>query len=91
MNLKKVTKRLSTVRDSISENGEVTAEDEQALKDLVNETIAIAKHDLKDLRGGSMNMPTMPVPHNDNQPLTTEQRFRLSLMEKTGTGSFEIH
>ena len=90
MNLKKVTKKLSTVRDSISENGEVTAQDEQALKDLVNETIAIAKHDLKDLRSG-MNMPKMPIPHNDNLPLTTEQRFRLSLTKKTGTGSQEIH
>jgi len=91
MNLKKITKNLSSVRDSIDENGEITPEDEQALKDLVSETIAVAKNDLKDLREHGIEMPKMPIPHNDNQPLTTEQRFRLSLMEKTGTGSFEIH
>ncbi len=90
MNIKKITKKLSSVRDSIRDNGEVAAQDEQALKDLVNETISIAKRDLKNLRAG-MDMRQMPIPHNDNLPLTTEQRFRLSLMEKTGTGSFEIH
>jgi hypothetical protein len=33
----------------------------------------------------------MPQPENDNTPLTSEQKFRLRLMEKTGTGSLSIH
>tara|TARA_B100000949_G_C14042434_1_gene350111 strand:- start:187 stop:402 length:216 start_codon:yes stop_codon:yes gene_type:complete len=33
----------------------------------------------------------MPRPENDNTPLTSEQKFRLRLMEKTGTGSTSIH
>jgi hypothetical protein len=34
---------------------------------------------------------SMPQPENDNTPLTSEQKFRLRLMEKTGTGSTSIH
>lgn len=33
----------------------------------------------------------MPKPENDNKPLTVEQKFRLRLVEKTGTGSTLIH
>lgn len=33
----------------------------------------------------------MPLPENDNKPLGSEQKFRLRLMEKTGTGSTSIH
>ncbi|NQZ14745.1 MAG: hypothetical protein HRT94_07985 [Alphaproteobacteria bacterium] len=88
MNLKKVTKKLAKVRDSIREHGGVTPEDEQALKDLVNQTISIAKDELNNL---PQKEYTLPVPHNDNRPLSSDQRFRLSLVEKTGTGSSSVH
>lgn len=90
MNLKKVTKKLSKVRDSIRDNGEISLEDEQILKSLIGDTIDIAQSDLKDLPPKIVNRH-MPLPENDNTPLTTEQRFRLRLMEKTGTGSVSVH
>lgn len=88
MNLKNVAKRLSKVRDSIREHGGVSAEDEKELKALVQETIGVAKNDLSKLPKKSFSMPT---PHNDNQQLSPDQRFRLSIIEKTGTGSASVH
>jgi hypothetical protein len=88
MNLKHVAKRLSKVRDSIREQGGVTAEDEKALQDLVNETIGCAKQELSKI---PQRTKDMPAPHNDNQPLNKDQRLRLSLVEKTGTGSASVH
>ena len=88
MNLKNVAKKLSKVRDSIREHGSVSAEDEKALQDLVNETIGCAKQELSKIPQRTKNMP---IPHNDNQPLSNDQRLRLSLVEKTGTGSVSVH
>ena len=90
MNLKKVTKKLSQVRDSILSNGEISAEDEQILKSLIGDTITIDQGDLKRVPEGMKNRQ-MPGPENDNTPLNAEQKFRLRLMEKTGTGSVSIH
>ena len=90
MNLKKVTQKLSKVRDNIRENGHISAEDEQMLKSLIGDTIDIAQADLKKLPSKLVNRQ-MPCPENDNKPLTTDQKFRLRLMEKTGTGSLSIH
>lgn len=87
MNLKKVTQKLSKVRDSIRDNGKISAEDEKTLKSLIGDTINIAQSELPN----KMKNRHMPLPENDNTPLTTEQRFRLRLMEKTGTGSTSIH
>ena len=90
MNLKKVTKKLSKVRDSIRDKGEISAEDEKILKALIGDTINVAQSDLKDIPSKIVNRQ-MPLPENDNTPLTTEQKFRLRLMEKTGTGSVSVH
>ena len=90
MNLKKVTQKLSKVRDSIRENGTISAEDEETLKSLIGDTITVAQSDLKKLPNKMKNRH-MLLPENDNTPLTAEQKFRLRLMEKTGTGSTSIH
>ena len=90
LKLKKVTEKLSKVRDSISDNGNISPENEQILKSLIGDTIDIAQKDLKKLPN-SMRSRFMPMPENDNKELTTEQKFRLRLMEKTGTGSSSIH
>lgn len=89
MDLKKVTKKLSKVRDSIREKGGVTPEDEKALKELVNQTLSAAKKELATIP--AKHAYERPVAHNDNRPLSQDQRFRLSLVEKTGTGSTAVH
>jgi hypothetical protein len=80
MNLKKVTKKLTSVRDSIRAEGKMTDEAEEILKSLVNEPVTVNQRRFRT-----------PQPDNDNQPLSPEQKFRLRLMEKTGTGSTSIH
>jgi polyhydroxyalkanoate synthesis regulator phasin len=90
MKLKTVTKKLSQVRDNIRDKGSISAEDEKILRSLIGDTIQIAQEDLQNLPNRLKNR-TMPLAENDNTPLTTEQKFRLRLMEKTGTGSASIH
>lgn len=90
MNLKKITKKLAQVRDNTRENGSISPEDEQLLRSLIGDTISMAQSDLKKLPKKVQNRH-MPIPENDNTPLTSEQKFRLRLMEKTGTGSYSIH
>ena len=90
MNLKKITKKLAQVRDNTREKGTISPEDEKILRSLIGDTISIAQSDLQKLPKRVQNRH-MPVPENDNTPLTAEQKFRLRLMEKTGTGSHSVH
>lgn len=90
MNLKKVTKKLCQVRDSLRDQNSISPEDEEILRSLIGDTINIAQEDLKHLPKNIKNRH-MPSPENDNTPLTSEQKFRLRMMEKTGTGSISIH
>ena len=80
INLKKVTEKLTSVRDSIREEGELNAEAEEILKSLITEPLTVNQGRFRT-----------PRPQNDNTALTAEQKFRLRLMEKTGTGSTSIH
>ena len=91
MNLKKVTKKLSKVRDNVRQDGEISAETEQMLKSLITDALMEAPNELKNLPNKNKITSRMPLPENDNTPLTSEQKFRLRLMEKTGTGSVSIH
>ncbi len=90
LKLKKVTEKLAKVRDSLTDKTEISAENEEILKSLIGDTIDIAQKDLPSLPN-SIRSRFMPKPENDNTPLSTEQKFRLRLMEKTGTGSSSIH
>lgn len=90
LKLKKVTEKLAKVRDSLANDTEISTENEEILKSLIGDTIDIAQEDLKTLPN-SMRARLMPQADNDNTPLTSEQKFRLCLMEKTGTGSSSIH
>lgn len=89
MNFKKINKALSGVRDNISASGKVTEADRQALQELVEETIQSSPAELRDLPRKITGR--IGFPENDNAPLTAEQRYKLRLMEKTGTGSTAIH
>lgn len=69
---------------------DITDAEAEELRKLIGDTIGIAQADLETLPRPMTNR-YMPKPENDNTPLTTEQKFRLRLMEKTGTGSLSIH
>ena len=89
MNIKKITQKLSKVRDNTSETGKISEADKDALRALVQETIDNAQSNLAELPKNISSF--LPIADNDNQELTSEQKFRLRLIEKTGTGSASIH
>lgn len=89
MNIKKAAQKLAQVRDNIKSNGHITDEDKDALLTMVRDKIEQANKDLSKLPKRVTDR--MPLPENDNNPLTHEQNFRLRIMEKTGTGSASIH
>ncbi len=90
MNIKKINSKLSEIRDNTEENEYISEEDRIDLLSLVHETITEAQAGEKDTLPKNIS-PYLPIANNDNKPLTTEQKFRLRLMEKTGTGSASIH
>lgn len=90
LKLKKVTEKLAKVRDSLCEKSALSAEDEATLKSLLGETLYMAQDELQKMPN-SIRARYMPLAENDNTALTPEQKFRLRLMEKTGTGSTSIH
>ncbi|MEM6811204.1 MAG: hypothetical protein AAF549_01930 [Pseudomonadota bacterium] len=83
MNLKKIAQKLSEIKDVVGENGTLNEQDRAELKAFISEEAT----SLNDNKVVFMK----PVAHNDNDPLTADQHFRLRLMEKTGTGSHSIH
>ena len=90
MKFNAVHKKLNDFRNKISENGEVTEEDKMHLQELVEETIAVSQGDLKE-HPKKTNEFIIPQPENDNGQLNSEQKFKLRIMERTGTGSASIH
>ncbi len=89
MSFKKITKALSDVRNNIRVTGEVTMSDRQALQELVEETIKASPDELKALPRKVTGR--IAFPGNDNKMLTPDQRYKLRIIEKTGTGSTSVH
>lgn len=89
MNIKKITKKLSNIRDHLADNGMLSREDKEELRTMVQETLDNAPEKLSQLPKNIS--PYLPIADNDNTPLTPDQKLRLRLMEKTGTGSCSIH
>ncbi len=90
MKFNTVHKKLNDFRKKILENGEVTEEDKKHLQELVEETIAVSRGDLQQ-HPKKANEFLIPLPENDNTPLNSDQKFKLRIMEKTGTGSTSVH
>ena len=91
MSIKKIAKKLSKIRDNTIDNDYISEEDRDDLLALVHDTLMDADPTLKDAPTSDNVVPYLPTAENDNTPLTSDQKFRLRLMEKTGTGSASIH
>jgi len=90
MNIKKIAKKLSKIRDNSIDTDYISEEDKEDLLALVNETLIDADPSLQNETSKNI-VPFLPMAENDNTKLTSDQKFRLRLMEKTGTGSASIH
>ncbi len=91
MDLKDIQKKLQTLRDRIRADGRISADSEEQLKNILNDTLNSAHQELSTIQ--NKLTATMSIrAGNDNQTkLSDDQKHRLRLMEKTGTGSDMVH
>lgn len=88
MDLKAIHKQLKTLHDKIKKQGHMSASDEQELKSLMSETLSTAGAEMNSIK---TRLHVQMSSAATNRPLSAEQIARLSLVEKTGTGSNLIH
>ena len=93
MNVKKITNVLSKIRKNVRDNGDISAQDEDILRQLLGEELGkffdgTSENDNE--RAGAV-MPTLPEAGNDNGDLTKDQQYRLKLLEKSDSTSFAVH
>jgi hypothetical protein len=90
MNIKKIAKKLSKIRDNTLDTDYISEDDKEDLLSLVHDALVKEHPHLADEARNNI-VSFVPSPGNDNTELSTDQKFRLRLMEKTGTGSSSIH
>ena len=89
MDLKDIQERLKELRDRIRAEGRISPRAEEELKALLNSTLITANDELSSIQN-KINYSMIKRAGNDNS-LTPEQKKRLSIIEKTGTGSQAVH
>lgn len=89
MDIKDIQKKLAVLRDRIRAEGQISPDSETELKNILNDTLASANQELTSIQNRLTATMAMRV-GNDN-PLSDEQKKRLRLVEKTGTGSDMVH
>ncbi len=89
MELKDIQERLKELRDRIRAEGRISPHAEEELKNLLNSTLITANDELSAIQG-KIHYSMIKRAGNDNV-LTPEQKRRLSIIEKTGTGSQAVH
>lgn len=90
MDLKAIHKQLKNLHDKIKRQGHISPSDEQELKSLMQETLYSASHEIDNIQH-RLKIQMATRPGNDNRVLSADQIARLSIVEKTGTGSNLIH
>lgn len=89
MDLKDIQKKLQTLRDRIRADGRISPASEEELKTILNDTLTSAHQELSTIQN-KLNA-TMAIRAGNDNPLSDDQKHRLRLMEKTGTGSDMVH
>ena len=89
MDIKDIQAKLKELRDRIKQDGHISPLSEQQLKDILNDTLISANGELATIQQRLNTKMTMRA-GNDNI-LSDDQKKRLRLIEKTGTGSYAVH
>ena len=89
MDIKDIQAKLKELRDRIKQDGHISPVSEQQLKDILNDTLISANGELATIQQRLNTKMTMRA-GNDNI-LSDDQKKRLRLIEKTGTGSHAVH
>lgn len=90
MDLKAIHKQLKNLHDKIKKQGHMSANDEQELKTLMRETLSTASDEMDSIQT-RLQLKVICGTSEGNRPLSADQIARLSVVEKTGTGSNLIH
>jgi len=89
MDLKDIQKKLKELRDRIKTDGHISAVSEQELKDILASTLVSANDELATIQN-RLNT-TMAMRAGNDNILSDDQKKRLRIIEKTGTGSCAVH
>ena len=90
MDLKAIQNQLKKLHEKIKEQGHLSDSDEQELKSLLQETLFSASHEIDTIQS-RLKIQLACKQANDDRKLSADQIARLTIMEKTGTGSNAIH
>lgn len=92
MNLKEIQEKLKLLRDRIQEEGKISSTAETELKSILNDTLTSAHSELRALQDKLSAQMSIKAGNDNLKPsLTEDQIQRLSIIEKTGTGSYVVH
>lgn len=89
MDLKDIQEKLRQLRDRIKDEGCISPTAELELKAILNDTLVSANDELSSIQE-RLNAKMAIRAGNDNV-LSDEQKKRLRIVEKTGTGSYAVH
>lgn len=89
MDLKEIQQKLKELRDIIRAEGRISADSEQNLREILNDTLITANDELSSIQQKLTDNLSKRA-GNDNI-LSDEQKKRLSIIEKTGSGSQSVH
>ncbi len=89
MDLKEIQKKLKELRDRIRAEGNISDTSESELRSLLTDTLATANEELLQLQ--TKLSAALAVRAGNDNALTPDQKKRLRLVEKTGTGSEMVH
>lgn len=89
MDLKDIQKKLQELRDRIKDEGRISSVSEQELKAILNDTLVSANDELNAIQ--ERLSATLAIRAGNDNILSDEQKKRLRIIEKTGTGSCAVH
>ena len=89
MDMKDIQKKLKDLRDRIRVEGSISPDSESELRLILEDTLVSANDELSAIQ---LKLTTALALRagNDNE-LSDEQKRRLRIIEKTGTGSYAFH
>ena len=89
MEMKDIQKKLKDLRDRIRDEGSISLDSEKELRLILEDTLVSANDELNVIQ---MKLTTaLSLRAGNDNILSDEQKKRLSIIEKTGTGSYAVH
>jgi len=89
MDIKDIQQKLKELRDRIKDEGRISPDSEAQLKMILNDTLISANDELTAIQ--DRLSATMALRAGNDNALSDDQKKRLRIIEKTGTGSHAVH